>query len=633
MRSALPFLILCFSAVACAQTSIGSFPSGVVQLTDGWRYQQGDNPEWANQQLDDSSWQSLPSQPESDSCASACWYRLRVQLPPHHAPLAILLVAQKGVLESYIDGHRAGESRFEPWWQNTEPVEYVLPLPADNASLTLAVRIRPPRVAFDANEAAHFTASIGSPEPVQRAVDLHHAKRLLRFLPSGAINLVIFVSGIGLLLLFANQRASPEYLWLGLYFVLLGSANALMTATVYAFAPGIANDLYADPAIYLFIVAQIEFTFAFIRRRPSRLWRVYEAILLCCPVAAVLCAVGVIHREYFLLESAVTLPAALALPILLFYWHRRGNREARWLIFPSLCPAFGVIASNTPTVGELFGRDLSPYLRPILLWNEAPLFIYDLTDVIFLLAIGIVMFFRFTSLSREQARASGELGAAREIQRQLVPAALPVVPYCVLESAYIPASEVGGDFYQVLPQPDGCLLIVMGDVSGKGLKAAMTGALAIGALRTLAAENLTPAALLTRLNGQVVAAQQSGFITCLCASLAPSGILTLANAGHLHPYRNGEEVELDFGLPLGITSLSDYGQTTVALNSGDRITMMTDGVVEAKSPSGELFGFDRTRAISPQSAAQIAAAAQSFGQEDDITVLTLDFNAGKMLRA
>jgi serine phosphatase RsbU (regulator of sigma subunit) len=200
-----------------------------------------------------------------------------------------------------------------------------------------------------------------------------------------------------------------------------------------------------------------------------------------------------------------------------------------------------------------------------------------------------------------------------------------MVPGCQLEAAYLPAAEVGGDFYQVLPQPDGSSLIVVGDVSGKGLKAAMTGALAIGSLRTLAAEMVSPAMLLTRLNRQIVGAQQGGFITCLCASVAADGRIALANAGHLPPYRNGEEMDLEASLPLGIREGEEYEQTTLELEAGDRITLLTDGVVEAQSASDELFGFERTRGLSRDSAASIAAAAQLFGQRDDITVLTLRF--------
>jgi hypothetical protein len=117
----------------------------------------------------------------------------------------------------------------------------------------------------------------------------------------------------------------------------------------------------------------------------------------------------------------------------------------------------------------------------------------------------------------ERAQLAGEMDAAREVQRRLVPAELPAVAGYALEAAYLPANEVGGDFYQVLTQVDDSTLIVVGDVSGKGLKAAMTGALAIGAIRALAAEGLGPAELLRRLNLEIVEAGNEGFITCICA--------------------------------------------------------------------------------------------------------------------
>ena len=99
------------------------------------------------------------------------------------------------------------------------------------------------------------------------------------------------------------------------------------------------------------------------------------------------------------------------------------------------------------------------------------------------------------------------------------------------------------------------------------------------------------------------------------------GSLTLANAGHLSPYRNGEELTLDNGLPLGIAPDASYTESTINLAPGDHLTFLSDGVLEAQNPQGQLFGFDRTRQISTESAEAIARAAQSFGQQDDITVL------------
>jgi serine phosphatase RsbU (regulator of sigma subunit) len=155
------------------------------------------------------------------------------------------------------------------------------------------------------------------------------------------------------------------------------------------------------------------------------------------------------------------------------------------------------------------------------------------------------------------------------------------------------------------------------------LKAAMTGALAIGALRTLAAENHSPGELLARLNRQMLAAQESGFITCLCLRMSMQGAVTMANAGHLSPYRRGEEIPADSGLPLGIAAGMEYSETQFQLEPGDTLTLISDGVVEAMNPQHQLLGFERVRAMSGQSAQDIAAAAQAFGQEDDITVLTL----------
>jgi serine phosphatase RsbU (regulator of sigma subunit) len=151
----------------------------------------------------------------------------------------------------------------------------------------------------------------------------------------------------------------------------------------------------------------------------------------------------------------------------------------------------------------------------------------------------------------------------------------------------------------------------------------MTGTLALGALCTLANEGLGPAAVLTRLNRQLSGAHDGGFITCLCARLTDEGEVAFANAGHLSPYRNGEELEFTADLPLGISPGETYRERTFQLEPGDKLTLLSDGVLEARDVHGMLFGFDRTRAISSQTAGSIAQTARNYGQEDDITVLTV----------
>jgi phosphoserine phosphatase RsbU/P len=114
-------------------------------------------------------------------------------------------------------------------------------------------------------------------------------------------------------------------------------------------------------------------------------------------------------------------------------------------------------------------------------------------------------------------------------------------------------------------------------------------------------------------------------VTCLAARLCSDGSCALANAGHLSPYRNGVEFEAGSGLPLGITLNTTFEERQFLLAPGDTLTFLSDGVVEARNAQGELFGFECTEKISTQSAHAIADAAKAFGQEDDITVLTLQF--------
>lgn len=113
--------------------------------------------------------------------------------------------------------------------------------------------------------------------------------------------------------------------------------------------------------------------------------------------------------------------------------------------------------------------------------------------------------------------------------------------------------------------------------------------------------------------------------TCLTAHLNSDGLLTITNVGHLPPYVNGEETKAPGSLPLGLISGARYDVFTVQLSAGDQLTFMSDGAVEAQSRTGELLGFERTRELSKQSAEAITRAARVFGQQDDITVVTVEF--------
>ena len=182
-----------------------------------------------------------------------------------------------------------------------------------------------------------------------------------------------------------------------------------------------------------------------------------------------------------------------------------------------------------------------------------------------------------------------------------------------VDTFYAPAREVGGDFYHQIPGEDGSLLIVVGDVSGKGLNAAMLVASVVGALGNQFSR--LPGQVLSHLNRALEGKTSGGFVTCRCALLHSDG-----SAEHISPYLGDQSLELDSGLPPGLSPDAEYPESSVTLN-GQTLTSLSDGVPEARNAKGELFGFDHTAAIMQQTAASIAKSAQDFGQDDDITVL------------
>jgi serine phosphatase RsbU (regulator of sigma subunit) len=249
-----------------------------------------------------------------------------------------------------------------------------------------------------------------------------------------------------------------------------------------------------------------------------------------------------------------------------------------------------------------------------------------LLHLFFLLAMLVFLIRRFMLARRQEERMAAELEAARQVQLVLLPDRLAQCPGFAVESVYQPSEQVGGDFFQQIGDGQGGMTIVVGDVSGKGLPAAMMVSVLVGAIRAEAAHNAGPAALLRSLNDRMMGRSQSGFTTCLAAHISAQGCLTLANAGHLPPYLNGRELSIPGSLPLGILPSNRYESAVFYLLPGDRLTFVSDGVVEAQAKSGELFGFDRTCSISCSPATVIAETARLFGQSDDITVVTVEFS-------
>ncbi len=237
----------------------------------------------------------------------------------------------------------------------------------------------------------------------------------------------------------------------------------------------------------------------------------------------------------------------------------------------------------------------------------------------------VIFLIRFTQQQRENVRLADDMRQAQEVQQVIVPQARITPPGFVIESDYRPAREVGGDFFQIIPHSsDGSLLIVAGDVTGKGLRAGMLVALLVGAIRSTAETTTEPLAMVQALNRRLLG-RADAQATCLALRIARDGAATLANAGHIAPYLNGEPLLVEGSLPIGMIEGSEPSLTQFEFKPNDKLVLVSDGILEATDSSGQLFGFERMRDLlgAASTTAQVAQAAQEFGQEDDISVIAV----------
>jgi serine phosphatase RsbU (regulator of sigma subunit) len=250
----------------------------------------------------------------------------------------------------------------------------------------------------------------------------------------------------------------------------------------------------------------------------------------------------------------------------------------------------------------------------------------------------------------EKAVIERDLQTAYKVQSGLLPRNVPILDGWKLAAYWKPAREVGGDFYEFIPLPDGRLVIAIADVSDKGVPAALVMANTHSVLRAITAnlgesELVTPGMLLTRVNNVLYDnTPMNMFITCLLTILdVQTGQVWYANAGHNLPYKSTAEgiIELHAtGVPLAIFPGVIYENHETSLGYGDSLLMYSDGLVEVHDLQGEMFGFSRLyQLLSNQNGsallkgdALIQYLLSSLGeftgpdweQEDDVTIVALD---------
>ncbi len=245
--------------------------------------------------------------------------------------------------------------------------------------------------------------------------------------------------------------------------------------------------------------------------------------------------------------------------------------------------------------------------------------------------------------ARERERIDQELRIAQLIQQQFLPKSLPEFGGWRLAAYYQPARTVGGDFYDVIPLPNGHVMVVAGDVTDKGVPAALVMASTHALLRSAAETAGGPGEVLRRVNDLLIPQiPDAMFVTCLALEIdLESGIARFANAGHNLPYIRRGDAVLRFearGMPLGLLPGSPYDEVDAIIEPGDVVMLYSDGITEQHDAAGEMFGFPRTAAVVAAATGPddlidravrlLDAFSAGVEQEDDITIVSLYRDAG-----
>jgi hypothetical protein len=644
---------------------------GTVPLDGPWQFHAGDNMAWADPATNDvdandatghDGWEQLTADKPwgaqgHPSQTGFGWYRKHLHLEPAAGAdpnFALLIPSIQDVYEVYWNGKLVGRfGQLPPHPMRLEPQPQQIWGLGPARDGVLAFRVwKAPLDSFSPAEIGGFTAVplLGSPEAIAGAKARNDyawlSRSQFRFTLWCLYDLVAVLS----FLLWLRNRGQRELLALAVYCgasVVVYQLLFLRLPVRFDLGHGLAQPLLGLGDVgmwflllYLFRLdsgEQGETT------RVARLTRILaivvltattlDGILVFCdwsspffaPWAQAADAILTAIYETIRLFSLVLIGLGILGP------GRKGRLDgSRWFLVIAASLNSGLIgALNTLNQGSRFTHwNITAKLAaPLFTINGNRFTPLDLTGLLFFVAIVYAVFHAVREAAGRQAAVERELQSARELQQLLIPEALPQLPGYALTSAYIPAQEVGGDFFQVIPlegEYAGSTLIVLGDVSGKGLRAAMAVSVIVGAVRSLADFTASPAEILAGLNRRLYGRIQGGFATCTVLRMDADGHFIAANAGHLAPLVDGRELELPGALPLGLVPAASYEEHEFELKPGERLTLVTDGVVEAQNSTGELFGFERTAAVSSETADQIAHLAQQFGQVDDITVLTLE---------
>ncbi len=637
----------------------------VAALNGPWRFRVGDSPVdpatgkplWSQAGFDDSNWETVDLTPPAGSYDPIAgtsgylpgwtarghkgywgyaWYRIRVRVDAR--PGVKLALAGPSdvddIYQAFDDGVFIGEfgdfSGKTPSIYTTRPEMFLLPDEGARIGYDHVLSFRVYMEPYTLNQlddvgGFHNPPLLGENSAVAAQNQVRWDELYLSY-GGGLIEALTFtLLGIVAFSLVLFDRTDTVYLWIGALMLLIAlSAWIMVFSTWTERLPYVITApiriAVVTPLIYAgwLMVWRVWFRL----RRPTWVPLVTVALLV-----VLMLSTSIGQNLFFVLVQPgtentfhiISLVVRLAIAALLLWTVFQGIMEhglEGWIAVPAVLLA---------GVAE-FGTELN-YFRIVPNWFPFGLQFStrQLANLFLVVALSLLLLRRLVKSIRRQRQMALDVKQAQEVQQVILPEEHSSLPGFEVESEYRPAMEVGGDFFQVIPNvADGSLLIVAGDVAGKGLKAGMLVALLVGAIRTVAQFDPEPSVLLDALNKRLLG-RGDAFATCLALRIEADGSVMLANAGHLAPYLNGKVLSLEGSLPLGMLDKPEFSLLRFELRPEDRLMLLSDGVAEATDAEGELFGFDRVQELLRKaiSAAEIASAAQRFGQIDDISVISV----------
>ena len=669
VRRLLPVMVLVCLAAPAQQGSHGggSGPTEIrvgapyVTLAQEWKFAPGDSPRaggewlWSSPGFDDSGWTTMELEPvpgEKDAgygnpsyvrgweklgfpnLFGYAWYRMRLHVAnpaetlwlkmPEHVDDSYQIFANGAFVGEFgkfgVDGVTCYRSR---------PLIFELPAPDEHGDLLLAIRfyMEPFVAAGGTSEDSggmHQMPLVGQHREVEAVRSREMTSRVLNVITPIFVAGFILIAAAGTFRLWLLDRPRRTYLWLTLGLVSTAVLTPVLVVTLFTYlmTQGVSGAL-TKTLLTLNLIFWIVFWRSWFQIAQSRWIKLLTGL---CAALVVLTSI----ISFFVATNAGIGQAAMAvraggnfgLASLLFFTLFQGARRDRMGALVALPPVL-LLTITLFSTELLTGFNLRTSYFPFGIRVD----VADVAQVLLVLVVGVLVARRFlrsqVSQRLERQAVEQEMEQARELQQHvLIPEPVRSALFEV-EVAYHPARTVGGDFFQTMECADGSLLVVVGDVSGKGVAAAMLVAVLVGTIRTRVDETSDPAAILRTLNERLVGRGGGHFATCIAAHLQLDGTMLFANAGHLPPYRNGLAIEMTGSLPLGIVSGAEYEVEAVRLEPEDRLVFLTDGVPEARDSTGGLLGFEGLGELAQRPVEEIARAAIAFGQEDDISVVSV----------